>query len=186
MPCSAALRRIDAATCSRAGAWTVWAEWKAKDDDSSANTVPPQNTPPSRRLGRPKRMCDLRLSCLRSEARGPLTLTQRRATRSDDRSSPESSSENCPESDLQSDGEDRVLSCSASSDPCASAGNDQSNQGDTRRSPLPDSPEGGSQSCGRDSGGHNPPNSLSDDPANNLGNRSGNGSEGGLGGGGLS
>ena len=44
------LRRVDAATCSHAGACTVWIELAGRNRYSRACTVPPQNTPPNRRL----------------------------------------------------------------------------------------------------------------------------------------
>jgi hypothetical protein len=81
---SAALRRVDAATCSHPGACTVCVDVAGRSCESMAYTVPPQNTPPGGRPGdfvaadvnaearRPKRACGLR-GCLKSEVRGPMT-----------------------------------------------------------------------------------------------------------------
>lgn len=151
---SAALRRVDAATCSHPGACTVCVDVAGRSCESMAYTVPPQNTPPGGRPGdfvaadvnaearRPKRACGLRgLPEVRSPRSDDCQLG-RLAARSCREDSPESSSESCSESDRQSDMEDYGRSCFEGDGDCASARDGQRNR------------DGNGQNSGQSHAGH--------------------------------
>ena len=169
-----------------------------RNRDPIACTAPPQNTPPSSRLRRPRpavvnvkarrprRACDLRCGCLKSEASGPMTANWRLAARSCDGSSLESYSVGCPESGPQSDTEDHGRSCFESNGVCTPTRNGPRNLDHSRQNSGRSSARRCVLSCRWNSLGgsrhHRPGSSSEDDFEGDLESSSG----GGPGGAGLS